>query len=278
MRADRVHDFLTIHVPDGAMARRALFGAVVFGLTLAILGGGDSAAGAWTRAEGEGFASQTVRYYSTEPNTSADVDYARASLGLYAEYGVTERLTLGFDADQGGRLDEVGYGAQDGRIGGFARVLLWTGATGDVVSAEIGASTPLSGVGAATAPGVDDSDEIKILARYGRGVETPFGSGWTEGAFGFSRFLGPRADEFRLDLTFGVRPSENWVALAQFFGEKGRRNADFGGTDFDLGKLQLSVGRRLFGEKTLLVGFAHDVITRGTTPGYEVSLTLWSTF
>lgn len=260
------------------MARRAYLGAVAVVLLPVVLGGGDAAAGAWTRAEGEGFASQTVRYYSTEPSTSADVNYARASLGLYAEYGITERLTLGFDADQGGRLDEVGYGAQDGRIGGFARVLLWTGASGDVVSAEIGASTPLSGVGASTAPGIDDSNEIKLLARYGRGVETPLGPAWAEGAIGFSRFLGPRADEFRLDLTFGVRPDENWVALAQFFGEKGRQNADFGGTDFDLGKLQLSFGRRIFGEKTLLVGFAHDVITRGTTPGYEVSLTLWSVF
>lgn len=242
-----------------------------------LLAGGDAAAGAWTRAEGEGFAAQSVRYFSTDVSTSSSVDFAKASLGLYVEYGLSDVVTIGADLDQGLRLDDVGYGAQDGWIGGFLRARLAKGES-DVFSVEIGGDWPLSDLASPAAPGGDDSKEIRALALYGRGVETPLGLGWIDGAFGFAKFIGDRADEIRLDLTFGARPDEDWVLMTQVFGTYGLRNAAFGGVDFDLLKAQVSVGRRIFGEKTLLIGVARDVLTRGISPGYEVSVTLWSLF
>lgn len=245
---------------------------------LLALGAGEAAAGAWTRAPGEGFVSQTTRYFATEPTTSRDVDFARASLGLYAEYGLMEGLTLGGEADQGMRLDDGGFGAQDGRLRGFARVRLWAGEAGDVASVEAGGSIPLSGFTSPAAPGGDESYEIRLSALYGRGLDTPLGPGWADGVLSYAKFVGDRADEIKLDLTFGLRPAPRVLAMAQLFATKGLRNEAFGGPDFDLAKVQLSLGYEIEEKRTLLLGFARDVLTRGTSDGYEVSLALWTRF
>lgn len=236
-----------------------------------------AAAGAWTRGKGEGFASQSLRYFSTEFSTSQDVEFARASLGLYLEYGVMDQVTLVVETDQGFRADDMGFGAQDGRTGGAVRVRLMKREK-DVFSLQLGGSISLTGITSPAAPGGDKSDEIAVRALYGRGIETPIGFGWFDSEFGYSHFSRDRADEWRLNLTLGVRPDENWLIMAQMFNTRSLNNGGFGGIDYDLTKLQFSAGRKLTEKKTLLVGFAHDVFTRGTTPGYEISVSLWSEF
>jgi len=82
----------------------------------------------------------------------------------------------------------------------------------------------------------------------------------------------------KLDLTVGFRPDGDWLLMAQLFATKSLGNAGFGGPDFDVAKVKLSFGRRLDEKRTLLVGAQRDVLTRGTSPGYELSLTLWTEF
>lgn len=247
-------------------------------MVAAFLAGGEAAAGAWTREPGEGFAAQSTRYFSTGASASQNVDFARLSVGLYAEYGLFEGVTIGMDVDQGSRMDIAGRGAQDGRAGGFLRVRLGGLDEWDVVSVEIGGSLSLSGLTSPAAPGGDDSSEWRAMALYGRGFETDIGQAWVDASFGFSKFVGDRADELRLALTLGLRPDENWVALAQVFGEKGMRNAAFGGADFDLLKAHVSFGREVEEGKTMLLGVGRDLLTRGTSRGYEVSISVWSLF
>lgn len=256
------------------MMRLGMISAGVF----LCLCGGDAGAGAWTRAEGEVFTSQSVRYFSTEFSPSRDVVFARSSLGVYAEYGVTDTLTAIAEVEQGFRLDGSGFGSQDGRAGLFARVGVWRGEEGGVGAVQIGGTIPYGGFTSAAAPGGDTAREIRAQALYGRGFVSEYGSGWVDLAVGFAKFTSTRADEIKLDLTLGFRPSENWLGIVQFFGTRSLRNAGFGGVDYDLAKVQLSVGRVLFGKRTLLVGIADDVAVRGASPGYELSVTLWSTF
>lgn len=260
-------------VADTLMARFFLSA-----IAAAALAGGEAGAGAWTLAPGEGFSAQSTRYFSTEASASQRVDYARLSVGLYAEYGLFEGVTVGLDVDQGTRMDAAGRGAQDGRAGGFLRIRLGGFDEWDVVSVEIGGSASLSGFTSPAAPGGDDSNEWRVTALYGRGFETDLGQAWLDTGFGFSKFVGDRADELRFALTLGLRPDENWVALAQVFGEKGMRNAAFGGADFDLLKAHLSFGREVEEGKTMLLGVGQDLLTRGTSGGYEVSLSVWSLF
>lgn len=245
---------------------------------LCLLTSAESAlAGAWTRAEGEGFSSQEVRYFRTD--RPKEDRFEQATLSIHAEYGLTDRLTAGLKVDQSMRLDDKGLGAQTGRIGGFARFRLWSGEGGDVASIEAGGSMPLSGFQSPAAPGGDDADEFRASALYGMPLSTPYGDGWADGALGFAYFTGGRASEVKLDLTVGLRPTENWVAMAQMFGTLGlRNNRSIVDPDFDVAKVKLSVGRKILDDKTLLIGLARDVYTRGTDPGWEASVTLWSPF
>lgn len=234
-------------------------------------------AGPWTRAVGEGFSSQETRYFRTDG--PADERFKQSTVSVFLEYGVAEKVTLGAKIEQSIRLDDAGFGAQTGRVGGFARIGVWTGEAGDVAAVEAGFSTPLSGFQSPIAPVGDDADEYRVTALYGRGVQTDWGDGWVDGALTLAHLTGGRADEVKLDLTAGLKPDEDWILIGQMFGTFGLRNEDsIVDPDFDIVKLKASVGYRLFEDKTVLIGVARDVHTRGTDPGWEVSLTVWTPF
>lgn len=246
------------------------------GGALVLVWAGAALAGAWTQAPGVGFTSQTFRYFTTKGGENPT--FTRGSLTAYAEYGLLERLTIGGELDQGARLDDAARGAQTGRASAFLRWGLLRGEAGDVAAIQVGGSTPLSGFVSPAAPGGDEADEFEAQIIYGRGFFGDWGSGWAEIGFGLSHFTGPRADEAKLDLVLGYRPDDDWLLMAKTFGTFGLRNNAFGGTDFDTVKVELSVGRRIFGDRTLLLGVARDLHTRGTDPGLEVSLSIWSRF
>lgn len=249
-----------------------------FAAALILLVGADAAvAGAWLRTEGQGFSSTEVRYFRT--GGEKDERFEQATVSFFAEYGLTERLTAGLKVEQSTRFDLKGLGAQTGRAAGFARVRVWSGEGGDVASFEAGGSIPFGGFQSPAAPDGDDSNEIRVSALYGMPLSTRFGEGWADGSLGFAYFTGGRASEIKLDLTVGLRPTENWVAMAQMFGTLGvRNNRSIVDPDFDVAKVKLSIGRKIFGDRTLLIGLARDVYTRGTDPGWEASVTFWSPF
>ncbi len=234
-------------------------------------------AGAWTKPPGEGFSSQELRYFETDEGD--DRRFAEAGVSIYLELGLVEGMTAGFTIEQNVRTDDNGFGAQSGRVGGFLRERLWRSDAGSVASAEIGGAIPLSGFQTAAAPNADESAEIRGALLYGRGFATEWGNGWVDGSLGFSHFTGGRASEIGLDLTAGLKPDEDWVAMAQVFATIGLRDErSIADTDYDLVKARLSVGRRIFGDVTLLVGVSRDVHTRDTSPGWEATLTIWRPF
>lgn len=233
--------------------------------------------GAWTRAEGEGFRSQETRYFRT--GGPAEERFEQQNVSLYFEYGIAEKVTIGAKIDQSLRLDDSGFGAQTGRIGGLVKVGVWTGEAGDVAAVEIAASTPLSGMQSPIAQVGDEADEFRASLLYGRGFTTEYGDAWAEGALGLAHLTGGRPDEVKLDLTAGVKPTEDWIAFAQIFGTFGLQNEDsIVDPDFDIVKLKLSIGYQITEEKTLLLGAARDIYTQGTDPGWEFSVTVWSPF
>lgn len=234
--------------------------------------------GAWNRPAGEGFSAQSLRYYSTGAKFSKDVEYARASLGFYMEFGVTDWLTFVGETDQGIRLDEAGYGAQDGRIGGALQLALPSGSDSAAFAVQAGVSFPLSGFSSPAAPGGDDATGYRAALLYGRGFETDYGGAWADGLLGLIRYTEGRADEFRLDLTAGLRPDENWLVMGQMFTYMSLGDAAFGATDYDLVKAQISIGRRITETRTLLLGAARDIHARGASAGWEISLSLWTDF
>lgn len=238
---------------------------------------GRADAGPWTRSPGEGFSSQEFRYLRTD--AEGDDAFASASVSLYAEYGVTPDLTVGLKSDQSIRVDDVEGGAQSGRIGAFARYGVWRGGDGAAAAVELGGSMAVSDFQAPETPAGDTSSEIRGAGLYGFGFTSGYGDGWVDGALGLSYFTGARATEVKLDLTAGLRPDDDWIGLAQVFSTFSLRDErGLGAPDFDVVKVRLSVGRRLFEDRTILIGLTRDVHARGFAPAWEVSLTIWSPF
>ena len=238
---------------------------------------GDVFAGAWTRDVGDGFSSQELRYFLTDQ--SGDEAFEQASFSAYAEYGLFDNFTVGFKLDQSVRLDPNARGSQSGRAGAFGRIGVWRGESGDVAAVEVGGSIPIGGFQSPAAPAGDDANEIRASALYGRGFQTDYGGGWFDGGAGEIGETGGRASEIKVDLTAGFRPDDDWLGIAQVFTTIGLRNErSIVDTDFDTAKVKLSIGRKIFGERTLLLGVARDVYTRGTSPGWEASLTIWAPF
>lgn len=256
--------------------RLPLAGAAAIVAALA-LAPGDAAAGAWTKAPGEGFSAQEMRYFRTDKG--GDERFAQAGVSIYLELGLIEGVTVGAKIDQNVRVDDPGFGAQSGRVEAFARGRIWQGEAGDVASVEVGGSLPLSGFQSPASPGGESADEIRGALLYGRGFATEWGNGWVDSGIGFSHFTGGRASEIGVDLTLGLKPDENWIAMAQVFATVGLRDeASIADTDYDQVKLKLSLGRRIFGDATLVIGVARDIHTRDTSPGWEATLSIWRPF
>lgn len=235
---------------------------------------GRASAGAWTRAPDEVFTAQSVRYFTTELAEDTDAPFRRVSTDVYLEYGLREGLTLGGKLEFGQRLD----GQQESFVSGFVRARLWRGAAGDVVSAQLGGGLPVLEALAPENITRDVTADARATLSYGRGFVSDLGAGWLDGAVTLRHRSGPPADELKLDLTAGLRPDEAWVTLAQGFATFGLGNDGFGGSDFDVVKLALSVGYRVTETRTLLLAVTQDVHGRNVSLGTEVAVTIWSLF
>ncbi|MEM8572028.1 MAG: hypothetical protein AAGG56_14150 [Pseudomonadota bacterium] len=201
---------------------------------------GEARAGAWPREEGEVFLafSQTM---STGARTMLEaVQDVRSYTSIYAEYGLTPEVTLGFDAGlaRGDQDEGSGWNA-------FLRRPVWMSQGGHRVAAELG-------IGQLNEPEFGRQWRIKPGVSWGKGFESRWGGGWagleTSASYRFA------AQDFGLkaDLTLGLKPRERWMVIFQVQSGKW-------GDDEPIVRLAPSVVRR-FGERThLQLGFVQSV-------------------
>lgn len=150
---------------------------------------GPAQAGAWLRQEGTGFASTSS--YVASP-FSADTAYH----GLYVEYGLTPRLTLGLDLGRG-------VTGQNKTVV-FARVPI-KGEGRDRLAFELGAGT------------IAGQQTLRPGLSYGRGLDTALGPGWLAvDSFAEVALISGEVD-YKTDITLGVtRPGgTRWMIQAQ---------------------------------------------------------------
>ncbi|WP_292085963.1 hypothetical protein [Brevundimonas sp.] len=242
--------------------------------------GGDAAAGAWTQPKGR---TQAILKYEhmvaeegfdpqgdTQPLPAERRDSA---LGLFAEYGVTDRLTLQLKADwQDGEDAFVDYEGR-GPIEIGATWQVWRDDR-NAVSLYGGYANGGEGRNAGYAPpGVGKHDwEARLSA--GRslggagsrlGVDQPFVE--IQAA---RRFRDGLPDETRLDATVGGRLGRDWLVLGQAFG-----GAADGGARWL--SLEGSVVRDL-DRWSLQVGWRHTVAGRETPIARGPVFALWRRF
>jgi hypothetical protein len=231
---------------------------------------GQAEAGAWTQAPGAAFLSVSTSHYRLD-----DGSFEEATLALYGEYGLLERLTVGGAAEFNRPLE--GDAESDLRVTGLARWRLWVGPDGDPLSVQIMAGDNLGDL-VPRPQQIEDEPEVDLRLLYGRGFASPLGPGWFNAEAGPRLQLGDSADEVRVDVTLGVRPAPRWLAMVQSFNTVGLRNADPGGNDFDVYKIAPSVGYELLDGVTAVLGAEREVAGRNISRGLRVRLSLWTAF
>ncbi len=159
-------------------------------------------AGAWTRASGSTFTSQSVKFFTTEFTSNTSPSFCKVATSSHLEYGLTDAVTLGGELDYALRAD----GAEEGLIRGFARARVWRGEAGDVVSTEISCGYPALDALSPVAAARDVTPDAKLGVAYGRSL--PWGAGgWAEASLAFRHRVDSPANEIKLDLTLGWRPN-----------------------------------------------------------------------
>ena len=241
---------------------------------------GPAVAGPWVQAKGHG---QIIVKYEDirsdrgfDPNGDlADLPAERrdVSLGVFAEYGLTDRLTLQFKGDwQSGKDAFVDY---EGR-GPLEVGVTWQAWRNERTAVSLYAGYADGGEGrnaGYASPGVGDSD-WEVRASVGRS----FGSSErlrTSGAFvdllAARRMRQALPSETRLDATAGARFGSDWMILGQAFGGQ----ADDGGPHWL--SIEASVVRE-FGDWSLQAGWRQAVVGRETAAGGGPVVALWRRF
>lgn len=248
----------------------------------AILSAAPAEAGAWTQAKGR---TQIILKAETmTANEAFDPDGVRVplaverrdrSLEVFAEYGLTDRLTLQVKGDwQDGEDQFVDY---QGR-GPVEVALVWQVWRDDdtAVSVQAGYASAGDGRNAGyAAPGVGD-DDWEARASAGRS----FG-GVGVGVFrpdrmfvevqAARRFRDGLPDEVRADATVGAHFGERWLVLGQAYAGR----TDHGGARWL--SLETSVVRHL-GAWSVQTGWRETVSGRETAVARGAVLALWRRF
>jgi hypothetical protein len=236
--------------------------ARVLAAALVLLAGGAATAdaGAWPRERGEAFLSfgqQASTGATTLLGAVADI---RSWSSVYAEYGLSERLTVGLDAG-------LGQG-QDQRVEAvlaFARLPVWSPGA-HRVAADLG-------VGTIAITDEERQTRLRLGLAWGRGI----GEGtrrWTRagGWLGIdaSAELRQPAGEVALkaDFTAGLKPGERWMMIAQV---QTGHYPDTGG----IVRLAPSVVRRISEQSQLQLGMTAELVGE---PALGMSGAIWFSF
>lgn len=248
--------------------------------TAVLLGAGPAAADAWTRSKGEALV--IIKYEDMRADRGFDMSGSLAdlpagrrdtSLGVFAEYGLTDRLTLRFKGDwQTGEDAFVDY---EGR-GPLEVGVNWQVWRDDRAALSLYAGYADGGEGrnaGYAAPGVGDSDwEVRASVGRSFGGATRWGH---TGSFvelqAARRIRQGLPDETRVDATAGAHLGEDWMVLAQAFGGE----ADDGGPRWL--SVEASVVRD-FGDWSLQAGWRQAVAGRETPESGGPVIAVWRRF
>lgn len=250
------------------MPRLTIFLSLISWLTLSY----SVHAGAWTREPGTSFTAQSTKFFTTELTSDDDLPFRKFIATSYIEYGLFEGVTIGGELDYAQRAD----GSEESLTRGFVRTRLWKG-DNDVASVEISVGYPLLGALATDNAARDVTPDFRVSVAYGRGLAWGAGA-WAEAALSFRKRFQSPADEIKLDLTLGYRPTDKIVMMAQAFGTLGLRNEGPFGANYDALKLSVSAGYRITEKRTLLLVVAQDVLGRNIDRGTEFGFTVWNSF
>jgi protein XagA len=219
-------------------------------------------AGAWTLEEGKGelvvtsMAMQATSFFNSGSTLQGIPRYKKDEAQALIEYGITNWFTamLGpslqhVDIAAPFTAERSGFGYTD--IGGRARI--WSNETW-VVSAQATYRIPgtYDAINPAAIGYTDPQIDIRGLVGYSFKAGTMPSFVDVELAQRFR--LGGPPDEFRTDITFGIRPAEKWLLLAQSFNVISEGAGTWGYGSFAYHKFQISAVYSLTPKLSLQLG------------------------
>ncbi len=183
-------------------------GRILTSLILAALAG-PACAGAWPREKGSTFVSLSHAVSTGTQTLLTPFMTISNYTGLYAEYGLTEKLTLGLDAGLGGNPADAETEAYEVRATAvFLRYPVWSDDSGHRTAVQLGFGRITDSVHG------DQTRLIPALA-WGYGFESRFGGGWA-GIDASADIRQPSGEVFwKADATLGLKPTERWMGILQ---------------------------------------------------------------
>ncbi len=161
---------------------------------LGLLAASPAGAGAWLRADGTGFLATYV-LQGRDGNSDG---------GLYFEYGVRPKLTLGVKADVNMTLGQLG----DGRAFVFMRRAIPTGDRPYKLAYDLGIGSTF---------GVIQDPLLLTGVSYGRGLQWKERNGWLAIDSAVEWSLSGQATTAKLDATFGMALGKKTKGMLQVF-------------------------------------------------------------
>lgn len=245
-----------------------------------LAGAMPAAAGPWTQPKGQG--QMIVKYEDMRADRGFDMDGALADLpaerrdrviGLFAEYGLTDRLTLQLKGDwQSGEDAFINY---EGR-GPLEIGVTWQAWRNERTAISLYAGYADGGEGrnaGYAAPGVGDND-WEVRAAVGRSFGG-LGRWGPSGSFVdlqvARRQRQDLPDETRFDATAGAHLGADWMVLAQAFGGQ----ADEDGPRWL--SLEASLVRNV-GDWSVQAGWRQTIAGRETPDAGGPVVALWRRF
>lgn len=248
---------------------------------------GESAyAGAWTRAKGEGVILSSFSHHQFDLGY-AGFEYSKLESAVYAEYGLTDRFTLY------GRL------SRETRIH-VAPALRRAGVTGDhtvrTVSSALGESAlgartrlissgrwTVSAQAGAVRFATEPNPLLKPDTRWGLDSRLLIGRSLGQAQFieaQLARRQGVEGEdgETRLDLSWGVRPAERWLILAQSYSAWGEGGWGAYLTPYESHRIHLSVIAPVTEGLSLQLGAINSVSSDRIAPERAYMISLWREF
>jgi hypothetical protein len=249
---------------------------------------GIASAGAWPEAAGHWLDINTFSYYQVAVQgynqfgkPTGTGTYRQSEFAPYIEYGLTDRVTLGFQP----RLQIItqsglpGTGHSFGLVQAnlFARYEVFSDGL-NIFSVQAQAGIP----GAANnrnpeLPMPNAEYEARLL--YGRSLALgPSLPGFINAEAGYRLEGDGAADQFRGDLTLGLNPVAHWQVLAQSFNTVALGTPKPGESGYDLYRVECSVVRDISPHAAVQLGAWHDAGGRNIALGNAGILALWLRF
>ena len=242
-----------------------------------------ASAGAWTRPAGSGLTITSASHHAFDLSNS-DAAFSKIETSIFTEYGLTDRLTL------------VGRVARETRFRRSVSQVSKAGATyslsfntvsqgwGELEAGmrlnalEYGDWVLSSQISAVRFPG-DPDDALNAVPIWGADARLLLGRSlgarmFAEAQLAHRSRFDNAGGEHRMDLTFGLRPSERWLVMAQTYSAWGERYAQ----PYESHRLHISVTAPVADRLSLQLGATNSFYNDGLSPERAYVIALWREF